>query len=247
MIRILFYFKLTILVSLLIFSICACGNGEVPFSESPTPNNLKTPSVETNHTESPTEISPTNTPIPLAASVNGYQITQGEFETEMALYQIAAGTELATEDKQYVLDELINQALLAQAANEKGFVLEENELQRRIEQITMETGGQQALQDWMSTFGYQEDDFRRTLSRSIAAAWMRDQIIADVPKQAEQVHARQILFFNAEHVALFVHLGNAVTLRVVHIIAKNYGFVFFFYRIQSGDRNSSRLSYFAVN
>jgi peptidyl-prolyl cis-trans isomerase C len=32
----------------------------------------------------------------------------------------------------------------------------------------------------------------------MAAAWMRDQIIATLPATAEQVHVKQILFYNAE-------------------------------------------------
>ena len=196
--RILFYFKFSLWFLFLLFAITACQSGNNPIAGSPSPSDMETPIPENESTQEPTPMPPTNTPIPMAISVNGFEISEGELEAELALYQTASGTELATEDKQYVLDELIDQALLAHAANKNGFVLEENEFQRRIEQITMEIGGQQALQDWISTFGYHEDDFRRTLSRSIAAAWMRDQILDAVPEQAEQVHARQILFFNAE-------------------------------------------------
>jgi parvulin-like peptidyl-prolyl isomerase len=59
-------------------------------------------------------------------------------------------------------------------------------------------GGEDALADWMATYGYTLESFGRALTRSISAAWMRDQIIAAVPKGAEQVHARQILLYNSE-------------------------------------------------
>ena len=36
------------------------------------------------------------------------------------------------------------------------------------------------------------------LERSIKSAWMRDQILAAVPRTAEQVHIRQILLYNSD-------------------------------------------------
>jgi parvulin-like peptidyl-prolyl isomerase len=59
-------------------------------------------------------------------------------------------------------------------------------------------GNPQGLQDWMAENGYNEESFRQDLSRAIAAAWMRDRIVAEVPEGLEQVHARQILLNTAE-------------------------------------------------
>lgn len=114
------------------------------------------------------------------------------------MYQAAKGTELAPEDKKRVLDDLIDQALLAQAAQEKGFTVDETLLQERIKQLTSQIGGDQALQTWLTTYHYDEQSFQRALTRSIAAAWMLDQIAAATPHTAEQVHARQILLYTAE-------------------------------------------------
>jgi peptidyl-prolyl cis-trans isomerase C len=49
----------------------------------------------------------------------------------------------------------------------------------------------------MAKYGYSEDSFRLDLQRSLEAAWMRDKIVAQVPSEAEQVHARQILLYNS--------------------------------------------------
>ena len=94
------------------------------------------------------------------------------------MYQAAKGTELAPEDKQRVLDDLIDQALLAQAAQEKGFTVDEAMLQERIKRLASDLGGDQALQTWLTTYHYDEQSFQRALARSIGAAWMRDQIAA---------------------------------------------------------------------
>jgi peptidyl-prolyl cis-trans isomerase C len=198
MTRLSFYFKATIWFIFFGFIVSACRNGGTPPLDSPTPLGQRTPITEDSPTNTPTQILPTETQIPLAVMVNDFKISQGEYRAELALYEAASGTELATEDEERVLEDLINQALLAQNANENGFEVDESLLQGRIDQISEEIGGTQALADWMATYGYSEEDFRRALSRSIAATWMRDQVINSVSKTADQVHARQILLFNVE-------------------------------------------------
>jgi len=148
--------------------------------------------------EAATPLSPTATPEPLAAQVNGLKITLAEYQAELALYKAAAGKELAPEDQQRVVNDLVDQALLAQEAAEKGFTVDETLLQERISRLREQMGGEQALNDWIADNGFDQASFRQTLARAVAAAWMRDQIAASVPKVAEQVHARQILLYNAE-------------------------------------------------
>jgi peptidyl-prolyl cis-trans isomerase C len=141
---------------------------------------------------------PSATSVPLAAKVNGFEISLAEYQSELVMYQAARGTELAPEDKQRVLADLIDQALLAQAAQEKGFTVDEAMLQEHIKQLANKSGGDQALQTWLSTYSYDEQSFHQALARSIGAAWMRDQIAAAIPATAEQVHARQILLYTAQ-------------------------------------------------
>jgi hypothetical protein len=91
-----------------------------------------------------------------------------------------------------VLEDLINQALLASAASQNGFSMDEAMLDERTQSLIDQLGGQAALDGWMQTYGYDQATFRQALERSIASAWMRDQIAAGVPKTAEQVHASDI-------------------------------------------------------
>jgi peptidyl-prolyl cis-trans isomerase C len=76
--------------------------------------------------------------------------------------------------------------------------VDEAMLQERYDRLVAGLGSPQALQDWMAGNGYTEETFRQDLSRAIAAAWMRDKVIAAVPEALEQVHARQILLNTAE-------------------------------------------------
>jgi peptidyl-prolyl cis-trans isomerase C len=143
-----------------------------------------------------TPLPPTATPVPLAAIINGEEITLTEFQAEVGRYQastVITGTILATDTNTIVMDELIEQTLLAQSATEKGYVVNDTLVETRINALEDQLGGQQALQDWENSHGYSADDFRRALRRSIGAAWMRDQVIHAVPETAEQVHVLQIL------------------------------------------------------
>ncbi|MDI6693547.1 MAG: peptidylprolyl isomerase [Anaerolineales bacterium] len=148
---------------------------------------------------SPTQPEPTATPLPLAVKVNGLEITLAEYEAELTQFSAArGGAELSAEEKQLVLDNLIEQALLAQAAFQQGYSLSDAQLDERIAQLSAQIGGAEALSSWKQANGYTDQSFRLALARSMAAAWMRDQIIAQVPRTAEQVHARQILLYNSE-------------------------------------------------
>jgi len=133
----------------------------------------------------------------MAATINGEGISLEEYQAELARYQAVTGTELATEDKQRVLNDLIDQLLLAQGASQAGYRVDEKALQERSDGLIAQLGGEQALMDWMAANGYDEASFRQALARSVAAAWMRDQIASVVPGAVEQVHARQILLYNS--------------------------------------------------
>lgn len=149
-------------------------------------------------TASPTAFEPSPTPLALAARVNGTELSLEEYQSELARYQAATGMEPATGDRQRIFAELVDGILLAQAAAEQGYVVDQALLDERIEGLTTSLGSTQALTGWMAANGYVEATFRAALARSLAAAWMRDQIAAGVPAAAEQVHARQILLFDAE-------------------------------------------------
>jgi len=152
------------------------------------------PSPAQPEADTPTPLEPSATPVEWAVTVNGEGITKAEYQAELARYRSAAGTELATEDEDFVIQDMIDQLLLAQAAAQAGFVVDEAMVQSRIELLDIE---EQALRDWLETHSYTDESFRYALARSIAAAWMRDRIIAEVPKTAQQVHARQILLYNS--------------------------------------------------
>lgn len=183
--------KIFVMVCSFFFVLAACN---APL-RTPTPAATLTPSATP--TSTPTPFPPSPTPVPLAARVNYEDLSLAEYQAEMARYQAAFGTNLATDWQKHVLDDLIDQILLAQAARQQGYVLNEQDLQARIDDLVQQIGSSQALSDWMTAQGYSEEEFRLTLERSMAAAWMSDQITETVPWTADQVHARQILLYNS--------------------------------------------------
>ncbi|MEW6717811.1 MAG: peptidylprolyl isomerase [Chloroflexota bacterium] len=191
---------LTTLGTLLLFGgifMAACDN--VPQS---TPSASATISVTIEPSPTPTPLPPT--PIPLVALVNGEPITLAEFQAELnrllaAQEQLGNAPPLSDEAaKQWVLDDLINQVLLAQGAYQAGFTLDEAEVLERIEQLVTQLGSGVAFEKWLTANYYTTESFYQALARNIASAWMRDEIAASVPEQVEQIHARQILVYNVD-------------------------------------------------
>ena len=153
---------------------------------------------ESGRTAATDEVSiPTPTEAPLAARVNGEEILLSEYEAELNRYQ--AGMEQLGDPydpelaKQDVINDLVAQTLFAQAAAAQNYFIDEVDLQVKVDQYAEAAGGQDALQAWIVDNFYDRDSFRAAVSRDMAVVWMRNYLIAQVPKTAEQVHARQIL------------------------------------------------------
>lgn len=140
-----------------------------------------------------TPFPPPSTPIPTAAVVNGDIITVAAYQEELARYKAAVNRDLTEEDQSLVINDLINLTLLAQAAASEGFQISETDLDERIARLETED---QPLIGWLAVYGFTEESFRNHLKRSLEAAWMRDQIITDVPLEMEQIHAQQMLYYN---------------------------------------------------
>ncbi|MCX8023658.1 MAG: peptidylprolyl isomerase [Thermanaerothrix sp.] len=140
---------------------------------------------------------PTATPEPLALQVNGLGITLREFNAERQRLRAAAealGQTLdASTEREKLLNEFIDQLLLAQAAYAGGYQDDEAALEAKIAALKTSLGGEAAWQQWLSAHNYTEADYRQALARALAAAWQRDRIVEAVPQTAEQVHVRQIL------------------------------------------------------
>lgn len=175
--------------SILVIALLSACNGQA----APAPT--LTPALAPTDTQLPPTPSPT--PEPLAARVNGGGILLADYQAELGRFQAAlvetGKTASDAEARQRVLDALIDEALLAQAAAANGHQVGDDEAQASMAATLEKIGGQAAWAEWLQKNGYTEESYRLALIRSLAAAWQRDQVLAAVPDNVEQVHARQIL------------------------------------------------------
>lgn len=187
---------------LLLLLLAACSATPPDSSTTPGPDGVggTLPAAETD-----VPALPTVTSVPMAFTVNGEGLPLEEFNTELERYRQAMSAlerDVSEEQaRQTVLDDLIAQVLLAQAARESGFSLDEPALQERIDNLAAQLGGADLLSVWQQANGYDEAGLRVALKRSAEAAWMRDKILSDLPSTTEQVHVRQILTYNQEDAA----------------------------------------------
>jgi len=184
--------QLLIVILLVCLLLPGCNQSE----EANEQEGIFSPTLNSTAALTPVPI-PSSTLPPLAALVNGEGILLEDYETELIRLQSAQeeiNYQLTPEEQsQMVLDQMIEQLLLAQSAIANGFTFNEIALQEAMDDLAEKAGGQEALLSWMTDNGYNEDSMRRAVRLSYLAAWQRDYIAATTPKTAEQVHARQIL------------------------------------------------------
>ncbi|MFQ5406930.1 MAG: peptidylprolyl isomerase [Anaerolineales bacterium] len=135
---------------------------------------------------------------PLAAIVNGEAIPLAAYELEVARYEAGftiRGVDPATQGdyQAAVLDLLINDRLVVQAARSKGFTVTDAELQSEYERSVTEAGGEGPFQEWLALNLYTPDEYREQLRAGILANRAQSDVVASIPAATEQVHARHIL------------------------------------------------------
>ena len=183
-----------LLAAVVLFSACKADDG-TPTIETEPPGDTQ---VTEESTPTSTPLQPTPTPVVMAVLINGEGIPLYEYEAEKIRYQKALGRDLLPEDEQFVLDNLIYEVILAQGAVANGFSADESVVEERMQGLIDELGGENSFNEWMIEFGYDQTSFRKSLSRSIQAAWMRDQLTASLPENMEQVHVSQIIVFDRQ-------------------------------------------------
>ena len=136
-------------------------------------------------------ITPTPTPEPLAARVNGDGILLAAFQKEVercqaGLSSVAADTARCPNS---ALQSLIEQRVVEQAAVAANLTVTDEELNAAEGRIQQSLGGAEAYAAWLAANLYTPDEFRQALRSDRLRAKMADQVMASVGPQAEQVHA----------------------------------------------------------
>ncbi len=174
-----------LILLLLVFSSCTNTPAAVVETETQVPA-----------TESPTPEKPTATSIPAAVIINGEPLPLSWFENELTQYlhaQEAAGQPVENMDaaRAYVLEDLIDQFLLAKSAQDAGVIIEDEEVQGRVDNLRKEVD----LESWMAAWGYTEESLIQSLRWQLLAAAQRDIILAAIPEEAIQVELQQVFAY----------------------------------------------------
>jgi parvulin-like peptidyl-prolyl isomerase len=185
--------RLYLLLFIVFALLSACSSGETSLPEDTATAVIEEPTS----TEVPEE--PSATPIPAAAIVNGERISLAFFESEFERYRISQEAEgLVIEDetlaRDIVLNDLIDQVLLAQGAGQAGLTVSDEDVRARIDALKEEID----LDSWMATWGYTEDSLFEALRLQMLAALQRDAIAESVPEVMEQVNLQQVFAYTEE-------------------------------------------------
>ncbi len=139
----------------------------------------------------------------LAALVNGEPITLAAFQTELRREETRlaeAGVMPADRSvfERSVLNGLIDQVLIEQAAAVQGLQVTPEELEAELALDVELAGGQAPWEAWLAQNDLTEPEYRDAMMSALLTAKIRDLVIASVPEQVEQAHARHILVSTQE-------------------------------------------------
>jgi len=150
-----------------------------------------------------TPLPATPTPEALAALVNGESFLLAEYERQIARYEAsmtAAGQDPATEEGQmalaegriWVLEIMIDQLLIEQAARAGGIGVDDAELELMIQSLREEVGVAN-FEVWLKREAMSLEEMREILRGEMIATKMTNAIAEQVPLRAEHIQARHIL------------------------------------------------------
>jgi parvulin-like peptidyl-prolyl isomerase len=157
---------------------------------------------------------------PLAAVINGQGIGQHTFDREMTQYldslealgQGPEGEDLQSELpilRRQVLDLLIDDVLVQQAAVGMGISVPDQEIQDRVAQEVTAAGGLEAFQAWLDRTGQTWEEFRREVCQDLLRQAVFVQATGGITGTMEMVHAREITVATLEDaVAVLTRLAS---------------------------------------
>lgn len=172
----------------------------------PEPATTPVPQVEDTPTAPTAE--PTTVVEPQAALVNGEAILLADYERQVARYEAsmaaagydfstAEGRELLEQGRAWVLELMIEQLLVSQAAAREGITVSDEEVDATIASLRDEIG-EEAFQGWLANENMPLEEMRERLRSDMIAMDMANRIADRVPTRAEHVHARHILLGTEE-------------------------------------------------
>jgi parvulin-like peptidyl-prolyl isomerase len=140
----------------------------------------------------------------LAALVNGqpiyladYERALGQYEADLPLRGIDPSSPEGQADlaqaRSWILDFMITEELIVQAATEAGVTVSDAEVDAVMAEMVAENGGEEAFRAKLEEWGETYEDHREKERRGLIVMQMSQRVADSVPTVAEHVHARHIL------------------------------------------------------
>jgi parvulin-like peptidyl-prolyl isomerase len=150
---------------------------------------------------------PTAVPQGPAAIVNGQEISLADYMREVEKRKaglVQRGVNLNTpegqaqleQEKQLLLDNMIDDMLVMQDAAKQGVAVSDAELDAELQKNVSALGGQAKFEEQLRLAGQTLDEARNTLRLQLLYLKMRDRVVGNL-QTVEQVHARHILVDSA--------------------------------------------------
>lgn len=178
--------SLSISLLVLIGSLTACGGQsaqtDTVINATPVPPTIAAESLPVDSNN-----------VALVARVNGQAITLPTFERALERRQQVVDASDPTALRAEVLDQLIEQVLIEQAAVQQNLVVTDDEVQTELQSNMALAGSDAAWQDWLNANLYTQEEFVTTLREILITNRIRDAVTADLQGNVPQVHARHIL------------------------------------------------------
>ncbi len=220
-----------ICVCVLLLAACGGGDSATELPAAATANFTATPAVpapqeatataapdEANTTAAPQPSSAAATPValdpatglplgtagmPLAARVNGVEITLAQLDRAVERRQLQAAVPDITALRAEELDILIQQEIVRQGAAGLGITVSDAAVDAEVQEYYSILGSDQAWQDWLIQNGYTEPEFREALRLDLITQRLIETVV-DLDQPVLHVHARHILVYTAEEAAAVV-------------------------------------------
>jgi parvulin-like peptidyl-prolyl isomerase len=174
-------------------------------SASPT----RVDSLPATATLPPTPVPSATPAAPLAARVNGQTLLLQDFQRQVDEYQSALldeGLDPDTRDGQArlaqirreVLESMIDEVLVQQAAAELRVKVSAQSVEDRIQADIEAGGGQVSFEAWLETTGQTPDGYAERVRQILLSEGVMQAVTAEMPLEVEQIHLRQIVVDSQE-------------------------------------------------
>jgi parvulin-like peptidyl-prolyl isomerase len=121
-----------------------------------------------------------------------YRAEVSRYEAGLASLNRSPASEPGDYHRQ-VLDTLIDQVLIEQAAASQNITVTDQELDDQVQGSIQDAGGQVTFTTWLQKNQWSSEDYRQVLRSEILTQKMIAAVTASVPITAEHIHARHIL------------------------------------------------------